>query len=453
MFFNSVVNDVLQRTWEHSAKDTDEYRKNEALRRLEYYHDQQLNYLRARLAKHFADPSKLSPLFINVVRKITNNLARVYIDPPKREIQSGSIQDIEIFQEISASTSLPRKLKVASRYTKLLKTIMLRPVWRNDKMDLDILTPDILDVECGDTPEEILSVKVTNFPDSGKLEDLTFSLWTPEQFQTLNYRGNVIDTQPNPYQVLPFIPCWDRTPTREFFQMGGDDLIAAQDAINERITDLLYVLRLQGFGQGFIIGGGAHRDHRPADTGHRQCRSQHRGRCVAVSLPAHRGAAGSRSHVRRSPRRLLRGHLGFGRHQLRHADRDLAGSSGVPRDGAQQRPEGCRVRLRPDPVVSLRHRRVQLHAGRTGGLYLTGSGRLHLSRSGLSGRTRWDRPRLGSAASAATYRPGRQPSRHLCHSGGQPRRLTTERRLPLPADKGQRRRWGVVRAHRRGWSE
>jgi len=229
-------------------------RKQEHLRRIEYYHDLQLDFLRMQLTRHFADASKITPMFINVTRKVINNIARVYIYPVTRQIVKGSTTDTELFQAIALTSSLGRKLKLASRYCKLLKTLLLRPIWRDGHMDLDLITGDKTDVTYGDVPEQLLSVKITIYPDSGKLEDLTYSLWTAQEFQTLDYRNKVIASQPNPYGVLPFVPIWDGVPVRDFWIDGGDDLITAQDAVNERLTDLCYVLRLQGYGQPYTIG-------------------------------------------------------------------------------------------------------------------------------------------------------------------------------------------------------
>jgi len=255
MLFNSMVSSVMAKIMGSGSLDPEQARKAEALKRLQYYHDEQLMYLEAQISKIFSDPSKITtPVFINVTKKIINNLSRVYIGPAKRELVNGTQTDSDIYQTILQDSSLPRKLKLASRYTKLLKTILIRPVWRNGEMDIDILTPDILDVEHGDTPEDLLSITVTHYADSGKPEDTTFTRWTPEQIETLNYRKQVTASEPNPYGILPFIPCWDRTPTGSFWLEGGDDLISGQDAINERLTDLCYVLRLQGFGVPYIKG-------------------------------------------------------------------------------------------------------------------------------------------------------------------------------------------------------
>ncbi|BBO73867.1 hypothetical protein DSCW_12840 [Desulfosarcina widdelii] len=186
-----------------------------------------------------------------LVKKVINNLAAVYGMPAIRNVE-GTKQDQAIFQEISTSAGLPVKLKAASRYTKLLKTILIRPVWRNGKMDMDVLTGDILDVTTGDCPEDLRSVLITHYPESGKQDEVEFSYWTGEVFQRLDYQGNVILEEPNPYHVVPYVPCWDRCPLNDFWLAGGDDLINIQEAINEKLTDLLYVIRMQGFGVGWI---------------------------------------------------------------------------------------------------------------------------------------------------------------------------------------------------------
>jgi len=141
------------------------------------------------------------------------------------------------------------------RYTKLLKTILLRPTWRNDHLDIDILTGNLLDVETGDTPEDLCRVLITDYGNSDKIEDVEYSLWTPDTWQRLDYRGNVIETEPNPYGILPFLPVFDSPPiSNNFWLPGGDDLISQQEAVNIKLVDLLHLLHWQSFGVGFIKG-------------------------------------------------------------------------------------------------------------------------------------------------------------------------------------------------------
>ena len=237
-------------------------RKNEAVKRIDYYRSEQNPYTLEAMAQWMANPETLNPLQINVVRKIVNNLATAYIKPAKRNID-GTERDQQLFADIQKQAALDMVLKQASKYAKLLKTALLRPVWRNDKLEIDLLTPDILDVVTGDSPRDLKKVMVTHYPESGKAEEITYSLWDADTFQRLDWRGSTIESQPNPYKVLPFTPCWDSLPIDSFWVQGGADLITAQDAINEKLTDLMYIIRQQGFGVGYIKSG----DHGPTGMG------------------------------------------------------------------------------------------------------------------------------------------------------------------------------------------
>ncbi|MDZ7699489.1 MAG: hypothetical protein U5R49_21975 [Deltaproteobacteria bacterium] len=201
------------------------------------------------LEKYHSDISDFQPVFVNVVKKIINLLVQVYLEDAERQVIDGTAKDEKIYQDIIDETNLNLKMKLTSRYAKLLKTVLLRPVWRKGALDLDLLTPDILDVEWDETPEQLSKIMITLYPANGKYKEIEYSLWTPETYQRLDYKGNIIETEQNPYGVLPFVPVWDSYPgTGSFWLPGGDDIILAQEAINKRLVDLMLVLEMQGFG-------------------------------------------------------------------------------------------------------------------------------------------------------------------------------------------------------------
>jgi hypothetical protein len=70
----------------------------------------------------------------------------------------------------------------------------------------------------------------------------------------MDYNMNVVSTESNPYQRLPFVPIWSELPISDFWIYPGDSLISTQEAINEKLTDLVYILRLQGFSIPVIQG-------------------------------------------------------------------------------------------------------------------------------------------------------------------------------------------------------
>jgi hypothetical protein len=255
MLFQSKVPIIFNRLNLQADSAASLTRKTETAKRLDLYHDAQLDHLETRLNELFSDPSAMVKVCLNVVKKVVNNLAQVYREAPVRIIE-GTEGDKELYAGIIEVMALDVKLKLASRYAKLLKTILLRPVWRNERLDLDILTGNILDVETGETPEILSKVLVTDFGTSDKIEEVEYSYWTPETWQRLDYRGQVKEEAANPYGVLPFLAVFDYPPpSSSFWLPGGDDLVSLQEAVNLKLTDLLYLLSTQSFGVGYIKGG------------------------------------------------------------------------------------------------------------------------------------------------------------------------------------------------------
>jgi hypothetical protein len=255
MLFQSQVPIIFNRLNLQADSAASLARKTETAKRLDFFHDAQLDHLEIRLNELFSDPSAMVKVCLNVVKKVVNNLAQVYREAPVRIIE-GTEKDQELYAGIMEVMSLDVKLKLASRYAKLLKTILLRPVWRSDRLDLDILTGNILDVETGETPEILSKVLVTDFGVSDKIEEVEYSYWTPETWQRLDYRGQVKEEAANPYGILPFLSVFDYPPpSSSFWLPGGDDLVSLQEAVNLKLTDLLYLLSTQSFGVGYIKGG------------------------------------------------------------------------------------------------------------------------------------------------------------------------------------------------------
>ena len=239
---------IIQASYWKAVQDSDTARKDEASKLLDYYSNGQIDYIREYIKQTCKERAKsIYPVCLNIIRKVINNLAMVYLQDAVRSID-GTDRDQEILCEIETSASLPVKMKQTNRLTKLLGTVLLRPVWRGGRMDMDVLTPDVLDVETGDTPEELESVTITHYSPDGDANAISYSYWTPEIVQTLDAMGRVTSEEPNPYGILPFVPCWKEPPTDFFWQRGARDLMSVQDGINNAITLLVYDIEFQGFG-------------------------------------------------------------------------------------------------------------------------------------------------------------------------------------------------------------
>lgn len=244
---------MFKRAQEKEAVD----RKSFASKQLSFYHDCQADYIAERLSEHHTDDSEISICYFNVVKRITDALSMVYLVDAKRTVV-GSEQDKEIYAEIVSSTNLHLTMKMASRYTNLVRTILLRPLWRDGEMDIDLITPNICDVWIGDSPKQLEQVLITNFPpNGGKPEATTYSRWSATQWEKLDSKGFQIEQAPNPYGVLPFVPIWVSPPVHgQFWTLGGESLLSIQEAIAEMLSDYLEVVRFQGFGTawGKLIG-------------------------------------------------------------------------------------------------------------------------------------------------------------------------------------------------------
>lgn len=254
MYPTSQAESIVLETYRRAMREADTQRKNEAARMLAYYNDVQVPYILEQLAREHAEPERYHPAFINVVKKIMKSLATVYLQDAVRVVEGGP-EDKAIYAEVETTAQLPVKMKLANRYSKLLGTIALRPVWRDGKMDLDVLTGDVLDVTTGDTPEDLRAILVT-FDQSGRADEIEYDLWTAEEYQRLDYRGNVLEAQSNPYGVIPFVPVFSHAPTENFWLPGAADLMTIQDEVNRRLTALSFTADLQGFGVPFTKGAG-----------------------------------------------------------------------------------------------------------------------------------------------------------------------------------------------------
>ena len=253
MYPVSNATELINQVWKQARRNAENARKDAASLKLDFFNDAQAEHILSDIQSRYKWPEKLIPVSVNVVKKIVRALSMVYLQDATRDVD-GTEQDQAIFSTIEDEAGLPTKMKQANRYAKLLGTILLRPLWRNGKIDLDILTPDILDVTTGDSPEDIRSVLVTLYDESGDAGQLRYSLWTAEEYCLLDCRGNVLLSEPNPYGVIPFVPVWNSPPTEDFWQPGANDLMMIQTAISQRLTDLMYTLQFQGFGVGYVRG-------------------------------------------------------------------------------------------------------------------------------------------------------------------------------------------------------
>ena len=87
----------LTRTmYQRAMLETENRRKDEAGRMLDYYQDSQLDYILDDIRSRYPRPEQLYPVGLNVVKKVIRNLAMVYMKDAVRTLD-GSETDMAIF--------------------------------------------------------------------------------------------------------------------------------------------------------------------------------------------------------------------------------------------------------------------------------------------------------------------------------------------------------------------
>lgn len=230
-------------------------RKSECDRRLRYYWDSSHQDALALIARRFSKPETFRIFSINLVRAIADKRASTYRMPPRRAFTG---LDQSTGEDLYRAMNADAVLKKASRYLEICKTVMLQVGWSEatGKPVMHVLTPNVLDVLYTD-PEHPDRVIVT-YPGE-RSDDTSYADWTPSSFKMLNRGGSKkkIAGNPansNPYGVLPFVPWFDRLPDDKFFLPGGDDLFAAQDAVNVALANLWRAVEHQAHGQAWASG-------------------------------------------------------------------------------------------------------------------------------------------------------------------------------------------------------
>lgn len=223
---------------------------------LAYYDGQQIDYLMSVLNSQFSNPTalKLQPRIANITRYITNNLCMLFskgvLVKPINE------KDAEIYDDIVDSSQLDATMQEVERKTFLTKTSLIKVSWRDEKIALDVITPEYLMVTTSDEnpyrPESII------YPI--KLDDKnlynpkgTFGYWSETEFKLLDESGRELpnpqnEGNVNPYGVLPFVVVRNSIPTNgEFYNKLGEELINAQESINVLLTEHAQLVKMQSF--------------------------------------------------------------------------------------------------------------------------------------------------------------------------------------------------------------
>ena len=205
--------------------------------------------------KYFSEStmSKVVCANVNITKRVIDRVSLVYMKPPNKEYSNENIVDFFFDKDF--------KMQRAERMTNLLEHTLLKPTWRNDRIEYDI----IMDFEpiFGEDPLKPIAF---TYPLSIKssVYDMTPELWAYwDAENTFVYdSGGKIQDNPenpehiNPYGILPFVECFrEGRPEYSYLDTNPSlDLIQTNLEVNVSETNKNANVMFQSFGYMYVNG-------------------------------------------------------------------------------------------------------------------------------------------------------------------------------------------------------
>ena len=234
--------DQVKKRWMQSRDKAYDYYKG----RTEAYTK---GYFSDSIAKSVVCPN------INITKRVIDRISLVYMKSPIREYSNEATPDY--FYQKSL------KMQRAERLCNLLECILLKPTWRNERIEYDI----IRDWEPLFYDDDPLNPSAITYPLSVRstVLDTTPELWAywdaDNHFIWEKGTGKKLVSEDNPeminpYSILPFVECYrDGKPEASYYDTDASpDLIATNEQLNQTAFNMNANNQFQSFGYGYITG-------------------------------------------------------------------------------------------------------------------------------------------------------------------------------------------------------
>jgi hypothetical protein len=236
-------------------------RRKRSSRYIDYYRNNQTEHLTDILhelyPKEWDMMSKYATTYA-LTRAMIDDMALVFQTPADIGIEANDAQQDKLAALIDQS-HLPTRLIQADRYAELLNKVGICPRWHTDQkyIVLDLITPDRCIVE-QDPQDHAKAIVVKYFlsementpngMDSGR-----WAVWTADEYREVRLGadgqeiGETLKAEPNPYKRIPI--AWFTTSAEldEFWPDEGSSIVAANEVVNLRLTNLQIMLDYQAF--------------------------------------------------------------------------------------------------------------------------------------------------------------------------------------------------------------
>lgn len=195
---------------------------------------------------------------IGMCERIIKQEASIYKEEPRREFVNVNDAQKATLQLIYDDMKYNEKAKIHNRYFKLQHQALSYIVPKKGKLVKKVLLAHQYDIiPSYEDSEEALGYVLSNYNQPKEAENQIFIVWTPDYNFKMDGNG-VIKTLPedilNP--IAPLMPFSEAS-----YEKDGDYYLDETETcvdftilINAALTEILHVMRMQGFGQAVVTG-------------------------------------------------------------------------------------------------------------------------------------------------------------------------------------------------------
>lgn len=225
--------------------------------RYEIYNGQIRRHVQEAITKEFLLPETVKSMIhrivpLNILKKITNKLARIYLNDPIRIALDE--MDQESLDAYSQLMGFNQVMKSANRNLELYKHALIEPfVWEGKPFARSLPSHQYTPYNDDATVRNVATVIVKHieFKKENRQEHI-HHLWSDDEFVVCTGEGAIISRQPNPYEVIPFV--YINTSQDLVIPIPDDDLISLQMCICLLLSDLNFASKYQSWSMIYVIG-------------------------------------------------------------------------------------------------------------------------------------------------------------------------------------------------------
>ena len=247
---------VRQSRYDAQQNEKNQWRKARLIAR-DFYNGQTSGYTEEYFSASLIN--KVPIANVNITKRIIDRISLVYMKPPKREYSDEGVLDFLHEKDL--------KLQRAERMTNLLEHILIKPTWRNGKIDYDLIMD--FEAQFGDDPLRPTSITYPLAMRASVLDDTPelSVYWDADNTFIFDNNGRIqsdLDNPDhiNPYGVLPFIECFkEGRPEYSYLDTSpANDLIATNLEVNVSETNANANTMFQSFGYMYVNGSQVEKD-------------------------------------------------------------------------------------------------------------------------------------------------------------------------------------------------